>query len=66
MVLFADLNEHDFSRIHAPIDDLEYAVGQPVVRLGEKSTLLPALKQWLPTRLLDRVLSKKFGLDGLK
>jgi CRP-like cAMP-binding protein len=27
MVLFADLNEHDFSRIHAPIDDLEYAQG---------------------------------------
>ena len=27
MVLFADLNEHDFSHIHAPIDDLEYAQG---------------------------------------
>ncbi|MDI1246274.1 MAG: Crp/Fnr family transcriptional regulator [Rhodoferax sp.] len=27
MVLFADLNEHDFARIHAPIDDLEYAQG---------------------------------------
>lgn len=27
MVLFADLNEHDFSRIHTPIDDLEYAQG---------------------------------------
>jgi CRP/FNR family transcriptional regulator len=27
MVLFADLNERDFSRIHAPIDDLEYTQG---------------------------------------
>lgn len=48
------------------VDQLLKADGPPVVRLGEKSTLLPALKQWLPTRLLDRVLSKKFGLDGLK
>lgn len=30
MVLFADLNEQDFSRIHAPIDDLEYAQGDTV------------------------------------
>jgi len=27
MVLFADLNEQDFARMHAPIDDLEYAQG---------------------------------------
>ncbi|MDP2677181.1 MAG: Crp/Fnr family transcriptional regulator [Rhodoferax sp.] len=27
MVLFADLNEHDFGQIHAPIDDMEYAQG---------------------------------------
>lgn len=27
MVLFADLNEADFTQIHAPIDDLEYAAG---------------------------------------
>jgi CRP-like cAMP-binding protein len=27
LVLFADLNEQDFSQIHAPIDDLEYAQG---------------------------------------
>ncbi len=37
MVLFANLNEHDFGQIHAPIDDLEfshgamlYAEGSPV------------------------------------
>jgi CRP-like cAMP-binding protein len=27
LVLFADLNEKDFSQIHAPIDDLEFAQG---------------------------------------
>lgn len=27
MVLFADLNEHDFGQIHAPIDDLEFKAG---------------------------------------
>ena len=27
MVLFADLNEHDFGQIHAPIDDLELRAG---------------------------------------
>ena len=28
MVLFADLNEHDFGMIHAPIDDLEFKLGE--------------------------------------
>lgn len=28
MVLFADLNEHDFGLIHAPIDDLEFKQGE--------------------------------------
>jgi CRP/FNR family transcriptional regulator len=35
MVLFADLNEHDFAHIHAPIDDLEIAQG--VTLYGEGS-----------------------------
>ena len=48
------------------VDQLKRSDCPPIVRLGEKSSLLPFLKQWLPTRLLDRVLSKKFGLDGLK
>jgi len=38
----------------------------PVIRLGEKSRLLPWLKQWVPTRTLDRILSKRFQLDRLK
>ena len=34
MVLFADLNEDDFSMIHAPIDDLEFRAGTPLYALG--------------------------------
>jgi CRP-like cAMP-binding protein len=30
MVLFANLNEHDFNLIHAPIDDLEFAQGSAI------------------------------------
>jgi len=44
MVLFADLHEDDFNLIHAPIDDLEIAAGQPVVRLGETATSLYTLR----------------------
>ena len=44
MVLFADLKEEDFNLIHAPIDDLEYAVGQPLVRMGETATSLYTLR----------------------
>jgi short-subunit dehydrogenase len=36
-----------------------------VIRLGQKSTLLPMMKQWLPTALLDRILSARFQLDRL-
>jgi CRP/FNR family transcriptional regulator, anaerobic regulatory protein len=35
MVLFADLNEDDFSLIHAPIDDMEFRAGQAV--FGEQA-----------------------------
>jgi len=35
---------------------------EAVVRLGKMSTMLPMMKKWLPTRLLDRILKKKFGL----
>jgi CRP-like cAMP-binding protein len=44
MVLFADLREEDFALIHAPIDDLEYAAGQPLVRMGETATSLYTLR----------------------
>jgi CRP/FNR family transcriptional regulator len=34
MVLFADLNEHDFGMIHAPIDDLEFKQGEMLYNEG--------------------------------
>ncbi|WP_299412912.1 SDR family oxidoreductase [Acaryochloris sp. IP29b_bin.148] len=37
----------------------------PEIAIGNKSLTLPLLKRWLPTRLLDRILMRKFGLrDG--
>ena len=44
MVLFADLREEDFALIHAPIDDLEFVAGQPLVRMGETATSLYTLR----------------------
>jgi short-subunit dehydrogenase len=38
----------------------------PVVRIGRRSTLMPTLKRWVPTRLLDRSLSKRLQLDRLR
>ena len=35
LVLFADLNAHDFALIHAPIDDLEYPAGACLFTEGE-------------------------------
>ncbi len=34
----------------------------PEIAIGNKSLTLPLLKRWLPTRILDRILMKKFGL----
>jgi short-subunit dehydrogenase len=36
-----------------------------VIRLGQKSTLLPLMKWLLPTAWLDRILMKRFQLDRL-
>ena len=38
MVLFSDLNEHDFSLIHAPIDDLAFAAGATLYQEGESAS----------------------------
>jgi NAD(P)-dependent dehydrogenase (short-subunit alcohol dehydrogenase family) len=37
-----------------------------VIRLGAKSRMLPAMKRWLPTALMDSILSRRFGLADLK
>jgi NAD(P)-dependent dehydrogenase (short-subunit alcohol dehydrogenase family) len=36
----------------------------PTVRLGPNSRLLPFLKRWMPTRSLDRLLCRKFGVEA--
>lgn len=51
---------HEFADTLA--DEILGASPGAVVRLGNKSTLLPMMKQWLPTGVLDRILKKKFGL----
>lgn len=49
--------------------DLVEALDRPklpaVIRLGQKSTLLPLMKWLLPTAWLDRILMKRFQLDRL-
>ena len=47
------------------LDHVEKGSG-PVVRIGNGSTALPAMRRWLPLKLIDRILSKKFGLDKIK
>jgi CRP/FNR family transcriptional regulator len=37
MVLFANLNEHDFAQIHAPIDDLEFSQGAAIYAEGSSA-----------------------------
>lgn len=34
-----------------------------IIRLGKKSRFLPAIKRLLPTAVLDRIFTKKFGID---
>ena len=38
---------------------------RPVVRIGRASSLLPFAKRWLPARLLDNALRRRFGLNRL-
>jgi len=45
MVLFADLTEHDFGLIHAPIDDLEYPTGTSLFSEGGQATGIFTLRQ---------------------
>ena len=39
---------------------------RPVVRIGRRSSLLPLMKRWLPTRMLDRALRRRFELHRLQ
>ena len=38
---------------------------RPIVRIGNKSFLLPFLQRWLPVELRDRFLAKRFQLNRL-
>lgn len=48
------------------VRELEKPRPKIIIRLGRGCRVLPALKRWLPERLLDQILSKKFGLNRLK
>jgi CRP-like cAMP-binding protein len=45
MVLFADLNEQDFSLIHTPIDDLEYEAGTLLHTEGQPGAHIYTLRR---------------------
>lgn len=36
-----------------------------IIRLGKSSVIYPLLKRWLPTFMLDSIISRKFGLSRL-
>ncbi|HET8871645.1 MAG TPA: SDR family oxidoreductase [Aquabacterium sp.] len=50
---FAERMVEQVLRLHCPA----------VLRIGQKSRLMPAIKRWLPEAWIDRMLSKKFDLD---
>lgn len=37
-----------------------------IIRIGKSSFLYPLLKRWLPSRMLDRIIMKTFGLSKLR
>lgn len=39
---------------------------EPIIRAGAKSRLLPAIERWVPTKRVDALLSKRFGLNKLE
>lgn len=45
LVLFADLNEHDFGLIHAPIDEMDYAAGASMFTEGGATKGIFTLRQ---------------------
>lgn len=77
---YAPLREQIEARAHASQVDATPAVNfamqlvdmidgdrlKPVIRIGNKSRMMPFLKRWLPTPMLDKIFSKKFGLHRFK
>ena len=44
MVLFADLNEEDFSQLHTPIDDMHFEAGRPIYLEGDPAKSVYTLR----------------------
>jgi CRP/FNR family transcriptional regulator len=44
MVLFADLNEEDFSQLHTPIDDMHFEAGRPIYQEGDPAKSVYTLR----------------------
>ncbi|MGD9250948.1 MAG: SDR family NAD(P)-dependent oxidoreductase [Desulfobacterales bacterium] len=55
-----------YGRIDMLVNTLLKDNPPPVIRLAKKSRLLPTLKTFMPVRMLDRLLMKKFGLATIK
>lgn len=51
---------------HQLVKQLDVSDPPALIRLGQKSTMLPLLKWSLPTAWLDRILSARFQLNRLK
>jgi short-subunit dehydrogenase len=54
--VFAQAVVHQLTQAHCPA----------VIRMGEKSSMLPFMKRWLPDAWLDAILIKRFQLSRLK
>lgn len=50
---------------HALVEAMENAPATPLFRYGNGSTAMPLLAQWVPTRLRDWVLKRRFDLHKL-
>ncbi|GAB4398182.1 MAG: Crp/Fnr family transcriptional regulator [Rhodoferax sp.] len=55
MVLFADLNEHDFNQIHAPIDDLDLEPGAVLYDEGAPSQGIYTLRSGMVKLVRSRL-----------
>jgi len=51
---------------HAVVRQLTQASCPAVIRMGDKSSMLPFMKRWLPDAWLDSILIKRFQLSKLK
>ena len=48
------------------LKEINKDVPKSIIRIGRESLRLPLLKQILPEKHIDKILSKKFNLDKLR